>query len=146
MGLDNGFELRKMNDPNFCVQMSHFRNYYELRDWMKEHCCRVYEDSDEEYYVTKEALLDLLAEVTKVIDVLRRYTDREIAYFDDHGYGKVKNIRKIYGNAFTPQDSISAFAGHKAVHLYTAVESMIEILEIDEFEKQSLYFTFYNSY
>ena len=152
MGLDNGFVLKHSDHKDLECEIAYFRNYYELDGWIRHNCEETYKGS-EWFKITIESLKALKDYIKPIYDVLVKIDDGLISKYDDTTYNK-STITKIeavaYSNEFSPLSPQSSFAGHKLIHLYQSILSMIEILDIqklkDDEEDKIWFIEFYSSY
>lgn len=152
MGLDNGFILKHPDHTDLGCEIAYFRNYYELDSWVRCNCEETCKGS-EWFKITLESIKELSNYIKPVYDVLIKVDDGLISKYDDEGYKSTVKARldgNAYTNEFNPTNSQSSFAGHKLIHLYQSILSMIEILDIQKLkddEKDKRWFIeFYSSY
>lgn len=142
MGLDNRFMGHFKNHPEVEISLAYFRKYFNLNDWMLQHCAPVQEDNPYDVIVTKGNLKDLLKEIEPIAQELNKFNYNQISYYEDNGYPQ-EFVERFYDTEFTPSCSNTFAAGHKLVKLYRNVLVMIEMLEDNE---EDFYITFYSSF
>lgn len=141
MGLDNGFLIKKENDSNFKLEIAYFRNFYELDDFIRSRSEKI---NDLLFKVDYEVLKELKEELQPTINVLIQIPERLLHKYDDSVYPKKYKLDSddLIHDEFNPVTTSSAFAGWKAIKLYTAVCTMINFLD----DNKGYYIEFYSSY
>ena len=86
MGLDNRFMGHFKNHPEVEISLAYFRKYFNLNDWMLQHCAPVQEDNLYDVIVTKGNLKDLLKEIEPIAEALNKFNYNQISYYEDNGY------------------------------------------------------------
>lgn len=141
MGLDNGFLIKKENDSNFKLEIAYFRKFYELDDFIRSRSEKI---NDLLFKVDYEVLKELKEELQPTINVLIQIPERLLHKYDDSVYPKKYKLDSddLIHDEFNPVTTSSAFAGWKAIKLYTAVCTMINFLD----DNKGYYIEFYSSY
>ena len=141
MGLDNGFLIKKENDSNFKLEIAYFRKFYELDDFIRSRSEKI---NDLLFKVDYEVLKELKEELQPTINVLIHIPERLLHKYDDSVYPKKYKLDSddLIHDEFNPVTTSSAFAGWKAIKLYTAVCTMINFLD----DNKGYYIEFYSSY
>ena len=141
MGLDNGFLIKKENDSNFKLEIAYFRKFYELDDFIRSRSENI---NDFLFKVDYEVLKELKEELQPTINVLIQILERLLHKYDDSVYPKKYKLDSddLIHDEFNPVTTSSAFAGWKAIKLYTAVCTMINFLD----DNKGYYIEFYSSY
>lgn len=141
MGLDNGFLIKKENDSNFKLEIAYFRKFYELDDFIRSRSEKI---NDFLFKVDYELLKELKEELQPTINVLIQIPERLLHKYDDSVYPKKYKLDSddLIHDEFNPVTTSSAFAGWKAIKLYTAVCTMINFLD----DNKGYYIEFYSSY
>ena len=141
MGLDNGFLIKKENDGNFKLEIDYFRKFYELDDFIRSRSEKI---NDLLFKVDYEVLKELKEELQPTINVLIQIPERLLHKYDDSVYPKKYKLDSddLIHDEFNPVTTSSAFAGWKAIKLYTAVCTMINFLD----DNKGYYIEFYSSY
>ena len=141
MGLDNGFLIKKENDSNFKLEIAYFRKFYALDDFIRSRSEKI---NDLLFKVDYEVLKELKEELQPTINVLIQIPERLLHKYDDSVYPKKYKLDSddLIHDEFNPVTTSSAFAGWKAIKLYTAVCTMINFLD----DNKGYYIEFYSSY
>ena len=141
MGLDNGFLIKKENDSNFKLEIAYFRKFYELDDFIRSRSEKI---NDLLFKVDYEVLKELKEELQPTINVLIQIPERLLHKYDDSVCPKKYKLDSddLIHDEFNPVTTSSAFAGWKAIKLYTAVCTMINFLD----DNKGYYIEFYSSY
>ena len=141
MGLDNGFLIKKENDSNFKLEIAYFRKFYELDDFIRSRSEKI---NDLLFKVDYEVLKELKEELQPTINVLIQIPERLLHKYDDSVSPKKYKLDSddLIHDEFNPVTTSSAFAGWKAIKLYTAVCTMINFLD----DNKGYYIEFYSSY
>lgn len=127
MGLDNYFVLKNRNDTNIYIELSYFRNFYELRDYAFRYGEK-FSTSDYDKIFSEELLRKLYCEIKDIAEKLSAIPENTLIKYDEEGYPEELDDL-WYGEDFSPSRSRSCFAGSKLLRLYRALQSMIDILE-----------------
>lgn len=139
MGLDNGFVLKSKKNKNINIELSYFRKYYELDNYIMAKGIKT--NYGYKVIVSKELLKELFYQIKDIAEALIKLPINTIFEYDEEGYPK-EYYDLFYGEDFSPCESTSDFAGEKLIKLYNRINSMLEILENDD--EQDLYIIFYS--
>lgn len=150
MGLDNGFEFRSRKNPNVRVEVTNFRNFYELNHYMMQNGKET--GVEYEVEVSKELLEELRNAIEPIRNKLIRLPGDTVAYYDDHEYPD-EYYEEFHLNEFNPATNETAYAGCKLLRLYDRINAMLEAFEIADCQSESelfsgddFYISFYSSF
>lgn len=143
MGLDNGFRLRDRQYPEHKIEFAYFRKFYELDDWVLQHCREAFNDNEWERVVSKEDIDSLIVYIRPIAEAILKLDESKVNYYDDKGWPKSFE-KDFYGNDFNPFLSRSFAPGWKLIKLYHAMVTLADILE--DYDNKNLYVTFYSSF
>ena len=90
MGLDNRFMGHFKSRPEVEISLAYFRKYFNLNDWMLQHCSPVKEDNPYDVIVTKDNLETLLKEIEQIAEALNKFNYNQISYYEDNGYFPIR--------------------------------------------------------
>lgn len=140
MGLDNGFIARKKENSYVVdIDLAHFRNYYELDDYIRS--C-TYSPDGYEFLVSAETIREIEKTIKDIAKTLLSTAGNTVDFYDEQGYPEEMQ-RQFYGNPFDPSMSRSSFAGRKLIRLYETTHCLQDIIENNP---DNVYIAFYSSF
>ena len=133
MGLDQGFHLKKRDDPKFFIDLITFRKYFELSHFFQSNAEVNEDDILELHYTIKPIYLYLI----------RNFTKEELEYYQEKGFMD-DMCAKMGVSPFSPALSSSAFPVDKLIKLYHFLCTLLEIFK--DLDTDTFYIEYWESF